>query len=141
MIGFGCTLSAPSGSSDAQLEIRLTKSRPDFDQLIKMADEDRGVARIAEKYYRLDSNNSFPIFDPSERLFRTRWDQYRKLFQRLDLNNGLMRLPEYPNAIFLVPFENVFIQWGGESYDKGFANSPQPLSPSIASPKISEIKA
>jgi hypothetical protein len=133
MIVFGCNRSAPGDSSDAQLEIRLIKYRTDFDQLIKMADEDRGVARIAEKFYKLNSNNSSPIFEPADMFSRTRWDQYRKLFQRLDLKNGLMRLPEYPNVIFLVPFENVLIQWGSESYDKGFAYSPQPLSPSMDS--------
>lgn len=128
LLGSGCQ-SLSRSPRDADLQRRLVQSRQIFDQLVNMADQDRAVARIAPEFYKLDSNNSAPLFEPTVRFTRNRWDQYRELFLRIDLKNGLMRLPEYPDVIFFLPFENVITPWLEKSYDEGYAYSTASVSP------------
>jgi hypothetical protein len=121
----GCDLFFAYHPRDFDLERPLLQSQPLFDQLIKMADEDPLVARIATDFYKLDTNNGKPIDEPTPRFSKDRWDQYREIFRALGLKSGLMRLPEYPGVVFLLPFYNELKLVD----DEGYAYSIQPLAP------------
>jgi hypothetical protein len=125
MILSGCYLFNGYHPRDTELEGFFLEHKQLFDLLIKMANEDRSVTRIANDFFKLDSNNSEPIRVPTPAFSRYRWNQYCDTFRELNLKNGLMRLSEYPGTVFLLPFYNELTLVD----DKGYAFSPRPLVP------------
>jgi len=110
---------------DAELEESLKRSKPMFNRLVRMADENPDVARIASDFYKLGSNDSEPIWEACSRFPKARWDEYRELFRTLNLKNGMMRLSEYPGVLFLLPVHNEHTVFD----EKGYAYSSRPLAP------------
>jgi hypothetical protein len=116
----------PEPSDDADLEKWFLTNRHAFEQLAIMAEEDKSLARIAPTFFKVGSNNSNPIYQASALLDLQRWDEYRKLFRLLKLDRGILRLPNYPNAVLMIP-PGTDPHAGLQS--KGFAFSREALSP------------
>jgi hypothetical protein len=88
---------------DSDLETRLKQKRALFSQLANMAMADSKLARIAPDFYKTECIGGNPIWAPSGALPEQRWDRYRSLFRDLGLKHGIMRLPESPEIILLMP--------------------------------------
>jgi hypothetical protein len=120
----------PDPWPDANLEKWFSANRNLFDQLAMMAEADKNLARIAPTFFKVGNNNSAPIYQASPLLDLNRWDEYRKLFRQLRLDNGILRLSDYPNAVLMIPL-GTDPQNGLQS--KGFAFSRDALSPTCKS--------
>jgi|SRR5207253_7033743 len=57
----------------------------DFNTLIKMANEDSHVVRIASDFTWLDSNYNWPRPEAEPGFSKERWEKYRSLFKVLQL--------------------------------------------------------
>lgn len=81
MIGCSSTMSHPS---DQVLEQRLRSHQSDFDNLVRMLEEDSDVVSITYK-------NAFMENRSTRQLPKDRLDEYRRLFKKLQLEGGIQR--------------------------------------------------
>ena len=103
------TFSACSGEpSDDQLLDWFARNRSDLERLVRMSDEDFaacGVIRVAPTFTRLVDNWGWPRAESEWGISRDRWDEYRRVFRRAGLNDGLNRDGERHGQIH-------FSRWG-----------------------------
>lgn len=126
---FVCALSGCSGEaagthpSDEKLAGIFWTNESDFAHLVAMSNTDSNVVRIAPEFTWLAQNVKWPR--PIEELgFTTdRWDQYRGLFKKLSLKEGLTRYPESGTILLIASSEGLVT--GGSS--KGYAYSTKRL--------------
>lgn len=118
----GCSL-----VSDKKLEARFHANEPDFNRLVQMANENSHVILITAKLTSLDNDSSWPRKDLG--MSPERWDEYRRLFRKLKIRDGLARLQD-PPAVLLVADGSGPVT--ASSY-KGFAYSTRPLLPILSS--------
>src|SRR5215510_31998 len=101
-----------SHASDSVMIKKFIRHKADFNLLVKMASEDSRASFIGSHFVGLENEGAWPptIYldedkdwprSESEMGFsRQRWDEYRKLFKRLNLQYGIDRKHEMPDAIF-----------------------------------------
>lgn len=111
--------------SDAELEDVFSDHQADFELLLSMSKVDSRVMRIAPDFTWLGDDASWPR--PKEKLgfSEERWDQYRQLFQKLKLKNGLVRYDDPGITYFLASSKGLVTGGSG----KGYAYSEKDLSP------------
>jgi hypothetical protein len=129
-LSFGILLMCLTGCgliSDSKLEQKFRSHSADFDQLVKMFEEDQRIVIIRPNLTTLDNDSSWPRKDIG--ISVERWNQYRKLFKELGLSQGLERRNDY-SAILLVADGSGPVT--ASSY-KGYAYSERPVSPSLNS--------
>lgn len=109
---------------DTSLKFEFFRHRSQFEQLRKMADEDRSVIRIAMDFTWLASDSSWPRKNIgfSER----RWEAYKRLFHTLGIEGGIERSQDYPFAILFIAESSGTIL---NEWTKGYIYSARPLSP------------
>lgn len=78
----GCNL-----SSDAKLTKVFDGNRNDFDKLLNMSRQDYRIVRIRFDTTALYNDDSWPRKDVG--LSEQRWDEYRQLFRKLGIEEGL----------------------------------------------------
>lgn len=103
--------------TDAELETLLRTKRPQLDSLVRMIQDDR-MEVVASDWIR-----------PESGLSKARWDLYRGLFARLDLESGI-RQYQTGTVEFLVSTQG--LATGGSS--KGIVRHltvPDPILPSL----------
>jgi hypothetical protein len=118
-------------SPDRVMENHLRTRKDAFTTLVDMAEGDRTLARISPDFYKIGSNSSDPIYEPSSQLTLERWNIYRNLFSELELKQGIMRIPDYQEVILMIPDSAVRRI---ELESKGYAYSSinlEPLSDSL----------
>jgi hypothetical protein len=104
---------------DAKLKQIFYGNRDDFNRLVQMSAQDPQLTRID-----FDFTDSGPRKNVG--LSEDRWQQYRVLFQKLGLTDGLGRSTETPPTIFF------YVQCEGSAIDgdcKGLAYSEKPFVP------------
>jgi len=101
-----------SHASDSVMIKKFIRHKADFNLLVKMASEDSRASFIGSHFVGLENEGAWPptIYmdedkdwprSESEMGFsRQRWDEYRKLFKRLNLQYGIDRKHEMPDAVF-----------------------------------------
>lgn len=124
LVGFSWLAFAKEHPSDAQLKWKFSQRRGDFEKLVKMADEDKHVTRIAADFTWLDTDASWPRKDVG--FSAERWNAYRSLFRKLGITHGLSRREDFPLSVFFLVSGSGIVPSGS---DKGFVYSAQPLSP------------
>ncbi|PYL67861.1 MAG: hypothetical protein DMF28_08100 [Verrucomicrobia bacterium] len=112
--------------TDAELRERFTQLRRDFEKLVTMAQEDNEVIRIAPDFTWTTSNMGWPRPQSELGFTLERWNEYRRLFQILGLEAGILRPCDHPNAIYLI-VQTKGLSVAGSS--KGYAYSEIPLEP------------
>lgn len=117
----GCWCSSPEGEQK-ELQKEFSSRIATLEKLREMSGEDHSVVRIAPKFTRLENNWSWPR--PPEKLgFSTnRWNEYRRLFNKIGVTDGLQR--EDGDTIFFF-MESCGLVTGGRSY--GYAYVPKDL--------------
>ena len=118
--------------SDGELMRRFEDNRDAFSQLVAMSDRDSDVIRIAPDFTRLKTNWQWPREDSLLGFSPNRWDEYRSLFRKLQLQAGLFRdrLPD-SSVVITLPAHSVGMVNRGSS--KGYAFSQHQLTPSFVS--------
>lgn len=115
----GCNL-----SSDAKLTKVFDGNRNDFDKLLNMSRQDYRIVRIRFDTTALYNDDSWPRKDVG--LSEQRWDEYRQLFRKLGIEEGLAHRNDLPSAVFL------YAECTGSAVDmdcKGYVYSEMPLRP------------
>lgn len=106
--------------SDAVLKVEFAKNQPVLEEIVRMAEQDRHLVRIAPDFTWLDSDAAWPRSNVG--LSTARWNQYRELFGRAELpagigmdTGGIIYFPVYVSGI------------APASFEKGFVYSKKPL--------------
>jgi hypothetical protein len=107
-------------------------TREALDKLRAMTQLDNRVVRIANDYTWLDTDTKWPRDDIGFTI--DRWNEYRKLFDKLSLQEGIVRNHDFPGAVFLIA-SSTGLCTGGSS--NGYVYSQSPLAPTTESPKES----
>ena len=109
-----------AGIPDAKLKAVFDDNRDDFNKLVSMTEQDRKLVRIRFDSTYMDTDTGVK---KNVALSEDRWQQYRTLFRKLELTDGLERAE---NAIFF------YSHCEGSALDedcKGFAYSKNSLAP------------
>lgn len=112
--------------SDVELIDNFSKHETDFNVLVNMANEDSKVVRIAKDFTWLDTSVAWPRPESELGFPKERWDMYRRLFKKLDLEKGLAWYSVPDGPILLLASTRGMVTGGS---DKGYAFSTNELSP------------
>lgn len=102
--------------SDQELEANFFKNEADFDALVRMAQADPKVVRLAPDFNWLDHTAAWPRPESEWGLSNERWDEYRKLFRKLGLPTGISNLQ--PDGVMLFASSRGLVTGGST---KGYA--------------------
>lgn len=80
--------------SDAKLERQFAASKPDFERLIQLADQTPTITRIAYSEIESSDGKKYQKDDSKAPLSPESWNEYRSLFTRTGMKEGLSRSPE-----------------------------------------------
>lgn len=111
--------------SDADLESIFWRREAEFNELVSMSNFDSKVVRIAHDFTWLENNASYPRPDSELGFSKGRWEEYRRLFRTLELEDGIARAKQPEVVRLIASSEGMAI--GGSS--KGYVYSPEDLSP------------
>ena len=114
--------------NDANLIRNFEQHEQEFNRLIQMAKEDSHVVRIAYDFTWLDTNYHWPRPDSEIGITKDRWDQYRQMFLRLGLKEGLSWTSD--GSLILITSAKGLMTDGSA---KGYIFSTKPLSPTFDS--------
>ncbi|MGD0789398.1 MAG: hypothetical protein ABR898_15575 [Terracidiphilus sp.] len=96
----------------------LTRSfpseRPDLETIIRMSDQDPGLSVIDPRWLQLRNGTQFSAFDPRSGITEARWDEYRRIFRRDDITQGIRRYQANGDAFIIVKSEGLL--------DNGYSN-------------------
>lgn len=111
--------------SDEELEVVFRDHESDFELLLNMSRADSEVMRIAPDFTWLVDDASWPR--PKEKLgfSEERWNQYRRLFEKLKLTNGLLSHRDQGTTYFLASSRGLVTGGSG----KGYVYSEKELTP------------
>jgi len=115
--------------ANPDLDPNFKQHADDFEKLLKMAQQDSHVNRIAANYTWLDNDTKWPREDLG--FSSARWDEYRALFKELSVPDGIVRTLDFPGAVFFIARSNGLCTGGSGA---GYVYSVSPLSPNSSSP-------
>ena len=113
----------------SELESNFNRNSEVFETLHSMAQQDSRLIRIAPDFTWLENNSKWPRDDVG--INDSRWNDYRELFTKLSITEGIVRTKDFPGAIFFVA-QTRGLCTGGSS--EGYVYSNTLLSPVVRSP-------
>jgi hypothetical protein len=125
--GCGLGFDKPHPSDQALIQ-NFQSHEADFDLLVRMAQEDSKVVRIAPDFTWLDNNARWPRPESEIGFSTQRWNDYRRLFKKLDLSAGILN---YNHDFILLLASTQGLVTGGSG--KGYAYCVKEPSPIIES--------
>jgi len=108
---------------------QFNASADGLEKLRKMAAADKRVIRIAVDFTWLKEKSNWPRDDVG--LTPARWSEYRALFEKLHVQEGIVRTDDFPGAIFFVLRAKGLCVAGSSS---GYVYSERPLNPISEAP-------
>jgi hypothetical protein len=117
--------------SDQKLMLLLQKNESSFNKLVAMSNTDSNVIRIAFDFTRLESSWAWPRPGSELGFSNERWDEYRDLFRKLGLKDGISRENNSNGPVIFFTASSKGMTFRGSS--KGFAYSVNALSPAFDS--------
>lgn len=120
--------------SDSDLEKTFYRHEPDFNKLVGMVKQDAHVVRIAHDFTWLETNAAWPRPESELGFSKERWDEYRRLFNKLGLKEGVYRPEGYAGAegqVIFMPVSLTGLATGGD--EKGYAYVMKKVSPLVDS--------
>ena len=117
-----------SHSTDDVLISNFENNERNFIALVKMAQEDSHVVRIANDFTWLDTDYHWPRTESEIGFSKERWDKYRSMFSQLGLKEGIAWSSD--GSILLIASTKGMMTDGSA---KGYAFSTKPLSPTFDS--------
>ena len=113
--------------SDATVMSLFAQHRGEFQTLVKMANEDTHLIRIAPGFTSLDDNNEWPRQNIG--ISEERWAEYKRLFTRVG-TDGVVKPTNFPPRVEF-PIGEAGMAPAGSS--KGLVYSSAPLTPVLRS--------
>jgi hypothetical protein len=113
-----------------ELLANFNRNADALDKLRAMAEQDSHVIRIANDFTWLDSSNKWPRENIG--FAETRWNEYRLLFEKLSLPEGIVRTEDFAGAIFFVARVRGLCTGGSSA---GYVYSTKALAPTVKSPR------
>jgi hypothetical protein len=86
--------------SDEPLINAYVQHKSEFETLIRMAQSDKHLTRVASDFTWLEGNYGWPRRDIG--LSVERWKQYISLFQLIGLQEGWLRSADFPGGVFFI---------------------------------------
>jgi hypothetical protein len=83
------------------LESRFPRQRGDLETIVSMSDHDAQLTRIDPNWLQTHEHQ-YLQYSPETGITRERWDEYRRLFARNDITQGIQRDPESGDAFIIV---------------------------------------
>lgn len=126
-----CACEGGTHPSDASLIRNFNEHETDFNRLVNMAETDSHVVRIADGFTWLDTNVSWPRSESELGFSKSRWAEYRSIFKKLGIKDGINRREDIPGTIFFIVSSNGAALHGTS---KGYAyttKEPSPLAESL----------
>lgn len=121
----------------SKLEEIFAENYETFEKLRTMADQDSRVIRISNDFTLLDDDTKWPREKVG--FSENRWNEYRAIFKKLALSDGIVRNDDFPDAIFAIS-QSRGLCTGGSS--AGFVYSEKQLLPISQTPlKTLDINA
>ncbi len=114
---------------EAGLQTHFARSADVLDELRIMAEHDSRLIRIAADFTYLDNSSAWPRKDVG--ISDARWDEYRSRFDKLPLQEGIVRTEDFPGAVFFVVVAKGLCTGGSSA---GYVYSVRKLSPTSNSP-------
>lgn len=114
---------------DPELVTSFHRNADALDTLRAMAQQDARVIRIAKDFTGLESTTEWPRKDIG--FSEERWNEYRSLFEKLSLAEGIVRSEDFPGAIFFIVRVKGLCVSGSSS---GYVYSTKELTPVVDSP-------
>ena len=84
------------------LERRFPQQRRDLETIVSMSDHDSQLTRIDPTWLMMRDGRQFLGYSPESGITRERWDEYRRLFSRNGIAQGIQRDPEKGDAFIIV---------------------------------------
>ncbi len=85
----------------ATLKSRFPQQRRDLETIVSMSDHDVQLTRI-DPTWLMTRDHQYLQYSPETGITQERWDEYRRLFARNDITQGIERDPESGDAFILV---------------------------------------
>lgn len=85
----------------AKLEKRFPHQRGDLETIVSMSDHDLQLTRI-DPTWLMTRDHQYVGYSPDTGITEERWDEYRRLFARNDITQGVQRDPDSGDAFILV---------------------------------------
>ena len=123
---FPWTTLVPVHHTDAELEKIFHANESDFRLLIEMSNMDSQIVRITQTFTGLKTNSAWPRSPTLLGFSDDRWNEYRKLFDKIGSKHGIDR---NDTSIFVI-MTSADIGTGGS--DKGYVftmSQPYPMIP------------
>jgi hypothetical protein len=117
------------------MEKEFLANRQILESLLSMARQDSKMIRIARDFTWLAGNPNWPRKEIG--VSEQRWSQYKRLFDRASLTEGIARPGDFPDAVFFIS-QSAGLCTGG--WSAGYVNSQSPLSP-ITDRPVDTLKA
>jgi hypothetical protein len=122
--------------TDARLEQVFSDNESDFKRLVHMAYVDEHVIRIAPGFTWLENDVNWPRASSEIGFSEERWNEYRRLFEKLNLDNGLAR---YTDSVYLFASSSGQVTGGiGKGYVYSMAQQ-HPQYDSLDNLKLSSV--
>ena len=83
------------------LERRFPRQRRDLETIVSMSDHDAQLLRIDPEWL-MTTERQYMGYSPETGITQERWDEYRRLFVRNGIAQGIQRDPESRDAFILV---------------------------------------
>lgn len=80
---------------------RFPHQRRDLETIISMSDHDVQLTRI-DPTWLMTRDHQHLAYSPETGITQERWDEYRRLFSRNDITQGIQRDPETTDAFIIV---------------------------------------
>jgi hypothetical protein len=95
------TMTACEPPSLARLESRFPRRRTDLERLVAMSDQDAQLIRIAS-WWLMTSDHQYMEYTAETGITQGRWDEYRRIFARNAIADGLQRDHDTGDIYFMV---------------------------------------
>ncbi len=141
LLSFGChsisNFPFPSDvpfPSDAELIKNFQDNESDFQRLNQMAKEDSDFVRIANDFNWTKESTAYPRPKSQKDLSEERWNEYRGLFLKLKLKNGIINSP--PKMIWFSSASQGLVTGGSSKGYMYLIEEPSPLVDSLDEPNF-----
>lgn len=88
------------------LQRRFPKQRKDLETILAMSNQDSQLLRI-DPGWLATSSAQYMKYDKASGITEERWNEYRRLFSRNDITQGIQRVPNSDDAFILVESEGL----------------------------------
>jgi hypothetical protein len=132
---FACGLSISTAAladlrpSDKQLRSTFFSHKAQFEELLKMSQEDTRVTRIAPDFTWLENDMTWPRKDIG--LSEERWNRYRTLFKALGIGAGMSRGSISASGIYFIVTAEGTVSTGATKGYVYVAETPRPIVGSL----------